>query len=323
MTLLSFLIPPEAVLRNVQVTLQFPRGFTHHLSETTDPGMTLPLGRLKPGERRIADWWLSVDSESDGQINESFVVTVEADETPATVVRASGDTSIPRGAVHTARSGTDWLEPGYRLAQREITPRIVIESMQNGVKHPAIGNDSATLHYNGVLDHGQRLVLDATGNSRLFLQPVVDHADAFGSFDSGYVVGSVHVNRKIDPGIPLKLEITGSAADGAQSQLVLRYQTKNGTSVDQAVLVNRFLSEIQTITDEITPPEIAVGPDGDVILEWDKSPLQTFAVSVSPMTMNELAYAGIFGRSKFHGVDYFTDDIPKRVLEILEEVASA
>ena len=78
---------------------------------------------------------------------------------------------------------------------------------------------------------------------------------------------------------------------------------------------------LRLLPKEIRPPEIGVDPDGEVVLEWDMRPLETFAVSVSPQ--NELAYAGIFGRSKVHGVEFFTDEIPKRILAILEAVSSA
>ena len=165
---------------------------------------------------------------------------------------------MPLGQPHPARSGTDWIESGFRLKQREITPRIVIEPLRSGVKNPSVGSDAATVKYEGVLNLGQRLVLDAVAGSRLFFLPLVDHATDFGSFEGGYVVGSVGVNRRVDPAVPLRLTLTGKAEDGAQSQLVLRYRMRNGKTTDQATLVNRFSNDVQTVTEQITPPAEAV-----------------------------------------------------------------
>ena len=253
-----FLDPDDAVLRNVKITLRTPDGFAHHQSGTTGAGVTLSIPSLLPGERRVAGWWVAVRDDFDGKPAEPFVITADADDVAATIVRTNEDVAVPLGQPHPAKSGTEWIESGFRLTQRELTPRIVIEPLRNGVKNPAVGNDSNTVRYEGTLDRSQRLVLDAVGGSRLFFLPLVDHATDFGSFDSGYVVGSVSVNRRVNSTVSLRLTLTGKAEDGAESQLLLRYRVRNGKTTDEAALVNRFSNEVQTVTEQITPPAEAV-----------------------------------------------------------------
>lgn len=74
----------------------------------------------------------------------------------------------------------------------------------------------------------------------------------------------------------------------------------------------RFLKTLPT---SIPIPEVSVDPDGEIVFEWYKGPRNVFSVSISPN--NELTYAGIFGGSKTHGVEYFGDDLPKTILENL------
>lgn len=249
-----FLDPDEAVLRNVKVTLKAPQGFLHHPSENAGPEMTFPILSLKPAERRVADWWLTVADDFSGRIDEPFVVTVRADKGPETAIKTKEALTIPFGKLHPAKSGTEWIEPGYRLTQDELHPQITIKALSSGVRNPAVGTDTGTVIYRGVLNRDQRLVLNAEQGHRLFSPPLVNHPSEFGSFNSGYLVGRVAVRRSVRSTTPLHLTLEGKAGNGAQSQLILRYRMSNGKTTDQAALVNRFSEERQLITGKVNPP---------------------------------------------------------------------
>jgi len=59
-------------------------------------------------------------------------------------------------------------------------------------------------------------------------------------------------------------------------------------------------------------PEASVDPDGEISLEWDWGQRWIFSVSIG--RGGTLTYAGLFGVSKQHGVENFTDDIPEGIL---------
>ena len=262
-----FLNPGEAVLHKVAITLEAPAGFTHKSSGISSKTLTLPIESMEPGEWRVGQWYLTVPRDFDGTIHQPFVITARADGTVTTEIRADRDMNIDFDEPRTARNGTQWLAPGYRLPAREVRPRIVIEALQGGVRDPGVGNQSARITYRGVLNAGQRLVLDPDGPSRLFTPPLVEDSasgrvstvdpSGFSGYISGYMVASLPARGRIRPGQQLRLSLAGKAEGGAQSQLVLRYRTPTGTT-DQAVLVNRFATEWREITDEVSVPVEAV-----------------------------------------------------------------
>lgn len=67
-------------------------------------------------------------------------------------------------------------------------------------------------------------------------------------------------------------------------------------------------------------PDIAVEPDGEFAFEWFRGLRRVFSVSVG--RDNELTYAGLFGRSKVHGTEYFADELPKPIIENLVRLFS-
>jgi hypothetical protein len=60
-------------------------------------------------------------------------------------------------------------------------------------------------------------------------------------------------------------------------------------------------------------PEVVPEPSGEIGLEWSRGKDRVFVVSLSGK--NEIAYAGLFGINKVHGVEYFGDAIPSTILE--------
>lgn len=70
------------------------------------------------------------------------------------------------------------------------------------------------------------------------------------------------------------------------------------------------------------PPTIAAEPDGQLTLEWYRTPYRTLSVSVDPL--GELHYAALLGVSKQYGTERFSgDDIPQTILDLVSRVMSA
>ena len=69
---------------------------------------------------------------------------------------------------------------------------------------------------------------------------------------------------------------------------------------------------IQSLPGWAPNPEASVDPDGEIALEWDRGRRSIFSVSIG--RDGTLTYAGLFGVSKQHGVENFTDDIPEGIL---------
>ena len=74
----------------------------------------------------------------------------------------------------------------------------------------------------------------------------------------------------------------------------------------------------KTLPTKFPVPEITADPDGEVSFEWYIEPLQVFSVSIGEY--NKLSYAGLFGKNKTHGVEYFRDELPKTILENLRRL---
>lgn len=72
----------------------------------------------------------------------------------------------------------------------------------------------------------------------------------------------------------------------------------------------RFLATLPTTT---PVPDVSVDPDGEVSISWNLEPDWVFSVSIGPS--GRLSYAGLFGTSKVHGTEWFTNEIPESVLD--------
>mgnify|MGYP001608468113 FL=1 len=80
----------------------------------------------------------------------------------------------------------------------------------------------------------------------------------------------------------------------------------------------RFLAAIP----ETWPvPEVSAEPDGELCFEWARAPHWVFSVSVSGE--GRLSYAGLFGASRAHGVEFFAGTLPEAVVVNLERLFRA
>jgi hypothetical protein len=68
-------------------------------------------------------------------------------------------------------------------------------------------------------------------------------------------------------------------------------------------------------------PSVGVEPDGQLTLEWYRSPRRTLSVSVSPEA--ELHYAALIGSSKAYGTEPFLGDPPKTILDLIHRIMAA
>lgn len=62
-------------------------------------------------------------------------------------------------------------------------------------------------------------------------------------------------------------------------------------------------------------PEIGAEPDGQLTLEWRKSPSRVLSVSVDPDGF--LHYAGVFGASKRYGTLPFFSEAPQELFQLV------
>jgi len=81
-------------------------------------------------------------------------------------------------------------------------------------------------------------------------------------------------------------------------------------SFESYLKAKRFIQQYPT---SLPVPEVSIDPDGEISFEWFVAPNRVFSVSIG--SDDELTYAGIFGASKTHGTEAFTDEIPKAILD--------
>lgn len=65
-------------------------------------------------------------------------------------------------------------------------------------------------------------------------------------------------------------------------------------------------------------PDIGAEPDGQLTMEWYRSPRRTLSVSISPK--GELHYAALIGASKAYGTESFFGEIPETIMNLINRV---
>jgi len=65
-------------------------------------------------------------------------------------------------------------------------------------------------------------------------------------------------------------------------------------------------------------PSVTAEPDGGIALEWYKDSRHLFVISF--YGRNEIVYAGLFGGSKTHGVEYFNEQLPKAIVTNIRRI---
>ena len=83
-------------------------------------------------------------------------------------------------------------------------------------------------------------------------------------------------------------------------------------------LAHHFLSVLPLRT---PVPSIGAEPDGQITVEWYRSPERTLSVSISPD--GDLHYAALLGSAKTCGREPFTVAVPKVVADLIHRVTAA
>src|SRR5438046_2126760 len=65
-------------------------------------------------------------------------------------------------------------------------------------------------------------------------------------------------------------------------------------------------------------PSIGADPDGQITLEWHRSPRRTLSVSIDPDGF--LHYAGLFGASKRYGTLTYFSTVPDELLQLVQDL---
>jgi len=83
-------------------------------------------------------------------------------------------------------------------------------------------------------------------------------------------------------------------------------------------LAHQFLAALP-----LSPPLPSIGaePDGQITVEWHRSPQRTVSVSIS--SDGELHFAALLGSAKTYGTEPFTGAVPKVVADLIHRVMAA
>jgi hypothetical protein len=76
----------------------------------------------------------------------------------------------------------------------------------------------------------------------------------------------------------------------------------------------------QVIPLGLSAPAVGVEPDGDVTFEWHAGPRRTLSVSVDEK--GNLHYSALLGPNRSYGTEAFVGFIPKRILDLIYQVAT-
>src|SRR5205807_2411094 len=68
-------------------------------------------------------------------------------------------------------------------------------------------------------------------------------------------------------------------------------------------------------------PSIGAEPDGQITVEWHRSPQRTMSVSISPD--GDWYYAALLGSARTCGTEPFIGAVPKVVADLIHRVAAA
>jgi hypothetical protein len=77
----------------------------------------------------------------------------------------------------------------------------------------------------------------------------------------------------------------------------------------------RFL---EAIPPGLPAPSVGAEPDGDITVEWYRSPRRTLSVSISPD--DNLHYSALLGPNKQYGTEVFFGAVPDTILDLIRRV---
>lgn len=83
-------------------------------------------------------------------------------------------------------------------------------------------------------------------------------------------------------------------------------------------LAYRFLGALPL---GVPAPSFCAEPDGQLALEWYRSPRRLLSVSISPD--GDLHYAAILGPNKAYGTEVFSGEVPRPIQDLIHQVQIA
>lgn len=90
-----------------------------------------------------------------------------------------------------------------------------------------------------------------------------------------------------------------------------------------AISTGSFLSAkrfLEALPSGLQNPGVSLDPDGEMVFEWGQG-AQVFSISFG--SGGKLSYAGLFGPSKTHGVEYITYGLPRELVAKIQRASSA
>jgi hypothetical protein len=91
----------------------------------------------------------------------------------------------------------------------------------------------------------------------------------------------------------------------------------NAVAVDQDTLRAAY-TLVDSLPFRFPRPSIGADPDGQLTLEWRKSPTRVLSVSVDPDGL--LHFAGLFGADKQYGTVAFYSSVPDSLLQLVRSL---
>ncbi|MHB8994012.1 MAG: hypothetical protein ACYC63_02050 [Armatimonadota bacterium] len=253
--------PAEAIARDVKVELSLPAGVI------ADKAITAPtkleIGDLPGQGRRTADWWLTVKDPTALKAGQCLTVTATSANTDRGSAATASDISLPSFEAHPiAASGVSWEENGFRNGS--LRPAVQITAVGAPIKNPTLTDGINTITFNGELWAGMKLLITPDMKARLYpdsllpsnFESLKDANDATGYRGSaeGYNVGALAISRYVRPGGKYVLTISGQAADGGNSLVVLRGLKPRREAWMESVLANRFNDKWREASQTVTIP---------------------------------------------------------------------
>jgi len=80
----------------------------------------------------------------------------------------------------------------------------------------------------------------------------------------------------------------------------------------------RFL---EALPSDLQMPEVSVDPAGEMVFEWTSAPGRVFSISFG--AGGKLTYAGLFGPSTTHGVEYINYGLPRELVAKIQRASAA
>jgi hypothetical protein len=114
----------------------------------------------------------------------------------------------------------------------------------------------------------------------------------------------------------------GSDVEAELAQVLNDCRSDNWDGYGAAAIIDETYVNTRALLNALplgTPaPSVGAEPDGDVTLEWYRSPLHTLSVSVT--SAGDLHYAALIGPSRAHGTEPFLGEPPQVILDLINRI---